>query len=332
MNYIHIIGAILLIITVIKLLFRAIARARTKSVISHAKSCIFNISSKSAGETFTPAQQKSEQSLKEFAHIVDLAFQSEKAAYIAKMQENPLEDNLHFLDFIYIAGTRYHDVVQANMQKTGNFLRVCREESNPHDCNAISLASSNGSKIGYIPRKFNSIPAALFDAGYPLTIKIISAHPSSEAPIIRAAIYIPTRHPSTPATPATFAISAAPDASATPDTSACRFRVDSGIIQSIIDDKKQELCPLHTQINAHFFIDLILIQLYNISCKLEGTLPLLESDFSLNRHLSLKCIPQNQQTAVQNLIHMQFNIFAVINQELSMDSAGIIIAELYANI
>ena len=63
-----------------------------------------------------------------------------------------------FLSFTDIAGTRYVDNqdVFKRLEKNDPLL-LEREADNEYDSNAIKVLTTNGEKLGYIPKKDNSI-------------------------------------------------------------------------------------------------------------------------------------------------------------------------------
>ena len=71
-----------------------------------------------------------------------------------------------FLSFTDIAGTRYVDNqdVFKRLEKNDPLL-LEREADNEYDSNAIKVLTTNGEKLGYIPKKDNSIFTRLMDAG-----------------------------------------------------------------------------------------------------------------------------------------------------------------------
>jgi hypothetical protein len=75
-----------------------------------------------------------------------------------------------FLFETYIAGYRYYDGEKIeNTLYSGKALLLKREPENRYDDMAIEVYTPEGVKLGYIPRKYNQIPANLIDQG--VTIK-----------------------------------------------------------------------------------------------------------------------------------------------------------------
>ncbi len=62
---------------------------------------------------------------------------------------------------------------------SGNRLDLVRESDNPHDEKAIAVHSPEGTKLGYIPRYLNEIPAAHLDRGKKLHALISHVEPGA---------------------------------------------------------------------------------------------------------------------------------------------------------
>ncbi len=58
--------------------------------------------------------------------------------------------------------------------QSGQKLKLLREPNNPHDSKAIAVFTSNGHKLGYVPRTHNPLPADLMDNGHKLTASLLS--------------------------------------------------------------------------------------------------------------------------------------------------------------
>ncbi len=64
------------------------------------------------------------------------------------------------------AGFQYHkgpDIIK--WLEPGTRLQLLREADNIHDNLAVAIYTSNGKKLGYIPRTINEVPAAHLDNG-----------------------------------------------------------------------------------------------------------------------------------------------------------------------
>ena len=77
----------------------------------------------------------------------------------------PLMNEL-FLSFTDIAGTRYvnNQDVFKRLEKNDPLL-LEREADNKYDSNAIKVLTTDGEKLGYIPKRDNCIFSRLMDAG-----------------------------------------------------------------------------------------------------------------------------------------------------------------------
>ncbi|MDQ7040264.1 MAG: HIRAN domain-containing protein [Rhodothermus sp.] len=72
-----------------------------------------------------------------------------------------------------VAGFRYYEGPQVQHRlHAGQPLVLCRELTNPYDDRAIALYTTDGAKLGYIPRADNSVLAALLDQGASLQATI----------------------------------------------------------------------------------------------------------------------------------------------------------------
>ena len=73
----------------------------------------------------------------------------------------------------FIAGFQFHQGRAALPALVpGLPLVLHREPANPHDPLAIAVHTTAGSKLGYIPRRLNEIPATLMDSGHHLAAVI----------------------------------------------------------------------------------------------------------------------------------------------------------------
>ena len=87
-----------------------------------------------------------------------------------------------FLSFTDIAGTRYVDNqdVFKGLEKNDPLL-LERESDNKYDSNAIKILTADGEKLGYIPKKDNSIFTRLMDAGKILHARVYSCYEADYA-------------------------------------------------------------------------------------------------------------------------------------------------------
>lgn len=77
---------------------------------------------------------------------------------------------------IHIAGFQFHEGMRADvfsMLKRGDELLLRREPDNPYDPSAIAMVTHTGSKLGYLPRRVNGIPAAILDQGVTTRAEIV---------------------------------------------------------------------------------------------------------------------------------------------------------------
>ena len=78
-------------------------------------------------------------------------------------EEGPLLDVLALRGFSYIQGGEHLALWE------GEELILKREPDNPFDPKAVAVLRENGQRIGYLPREYNAIPAALLEEGILLT-------------------------------------------------------------------------------------------------------------------------------------------------------------------
>ena len=93
----------------------------------------------------------------------------------------PLTNEI-FLSFTDIAGTRYcnNQDVFKGLEKNDPLL-LEREADNKYDSNAIKVLTADGEKLGYIPKKDNSIFTRLMDAGKILHARVYSCYEADYA-------------------------------------------------------------------------------------------------------------------------------------------------------
>lgn len=82
-----------------------------------------------------------------------------------------------FLSFTDIAGTRYvnNQDVFKRLEKNDPLL-LEREADNKYDSNAIKVLTTDGEKLGYIPKRDNCIFSRLMDAGKILHARVYSCY------------------------------------------------------------------------------------------------------------------------------------------------------------
>ena len=97
-----------------------------------------------------------------------LAVGSTKRAEGPVLQESP------------VAGFQFHrgEAVWLRLRK-GASLRMVREPRNPYDPKAVALYFG-ADKIGYVPRRENTVVARLLDQGVPLRARVIRVRSSPD--------------------------------------------------------------------------------------------------------------------------------------------------------
>lgn len=78
---------------------------------------------------------------------------------------------------VHIAGFQYHEGMRPevfSMLGKGDELVLRREPDNPYDPSAIAMVTRTGSKLGYLPRRTNGIPAAILDQGVTTRAEIVA--------------------------------------------------------------------------------------------------------------------------------------------------------------
>lgn len=79
-----------------------------------------------------------------------------------------------FLDDVSVAGTMHVDDITAKCEKVkvGDELALKREPYNQYDERAIRVETTEGVKLGYVPRRRNPVYSHLMDAGKLLVAKL----------------------------------------------------------------------------------------------------------------------------------------------------------------
>lgn len=74
----------------------------------------------------------------------------------------------------YIAGIMFVDDIEDKLGAVsyGTNLELRRDPSNPYDRNAIEVLNGDGDRIGFLPRKINTIAAGLMDSGKHLYCRV----------------------------------------------------------------------------------------------------------------------------------------------------------------
>jgi hypothetical protein len=89
-----------------------------------------------------------------------------------------------------IAGTGHHcdDTTCSHLAKQPVLVLV-REPDNPHDANAIAVHLDNR-RVGYIPRRYNTVLARLLDAGKCLRARVEEVTNSEAAPWVEVQVVV----------------------------------------------------------------------------------------------------------------------------------------------
>ena len=92
---------------------------------------------------------------------------------------------------MHVAGTDYNEAEEAvGKMSRGQRFALRREPQNVHDELAIEVLTPEGHKLGYIPRRYNEIPARLMDAGKRLFVQMESLAKRGESLEIRISLYM----------------------------------------------------------------------------------------------------------------------------------------------
>ncbi len=75
-----------------------------------------------------------------------------------------------------IAGLAYYAYPRLTARlAAGAAVILQREPANPHDAKAIAVLTTDGAKLGYVPRTSNAPLTGLMDAGYELRAEIVES-------------------------------------------------------------------------------------------------------------------------------------------------------------
>ena len=92
---------------------------------------------------------------------------------------------------MHVAGTNFYEAEEvAEKLSPGQRFGLRREPENVHDEFAIEVLTTEGHKLGYIPRQYNEIPARLMDAGKRLFVQMESLRKRGEWLEIRLSLYM----------------------------------------------------------------------------------------------------------------------------------------------
>ena len=105
---------------------------------------------------------------------VELVEQLLQKSVTGKAVRIPFEQDI-MLARMHVAGTDYYEAEAATGKMSqGQRFALRREPQNVHDELAIEVFAPEGHKLGYIPRRYNEIPARLMDAGKRLFVRMES--------------------------------------------------------------------------------------------------------------------------------------------------------------
>ena len=92
---------------------------------------------------------------------------------------------------MHVAGTDYYEAEEvAERLSSGQRFSLRREPENVYDKFAIEVLTTEGHKLGYIPRQYNEIPARLMDAGKRLFVQMESIKKRGQWLEIRLSLYM----------------------------------------------------------------------------------------------------------------------------------------------
>ena len=92
---------------------------------------------------------------------------------------------------MHVAGTYYYEAEgAAGKMSRGQRFALRRERQNVHDAFAIEVFAPEEHKLGYIPRRYNEIPARLMDVGKRLFVQTESLAKRGEWREIRISLYM----------------------------------------------------------------------------------------------------------------------------------------------
>lgn len=94
----------------------------------------------------------------------------------------------------YVVGFQFYDgTALIDGLHVGDSLCLRREPDNPYDDMAIAIHARNGSKLGYVSRYHNVVPAGMLDHGLTLEATITKINPALSPPQrrIKFAVYHP---------------------------------------------------------------------------------------------------------------------------------------------
>lgn len=81
-----------------------------------------------------------------------------------------------------VAGMVYHAGMDPHVMRgirAGSALELRREPDNPHDADAIAIHTPGGPRIGYVPRRDNTVITRLMDQNVPLSVQVTRYDPKA---------------------------------------------------------------------------------------------------------------------------------------------------------
>jgi len=97
-----------------------------------------------------------------------------------------------FVGSVYLTGTQFvHNITELYSELSiGNHVKIVREKENPHDKNAIKVATLKNEKLGYVPAKHNLLPSQMIDSGSTLIGEVKKLVWSKKGVNIKIMMYI----------------------------------------------------------------------------------------------------------------------------------------------
>ena len=121
---------------------------------------------------------------------IELVEQLLQKSVTGKAVRIPFERDI-MLARMHVAGTDYYEAEEAaGKMSRGQRFALRRESQNVHDELAIEVLAPEGRKLGYIPRRYNEIPARLMDAGKRLFVQVESLAKRGKWLEIRISLYM----------------------------------------------------------------------------------------------------------------------------------------------
>ncbi len=237
-------------------------------------------------------------------------------------QPGPLLDAAPVKGFHYVEGA---DAILPLLRE-GETLILRREPENIHDCNAVRVFRQDGQPIGYLPMASNSIPAALLDQGIPLLARLGLGQPGQRR-WLEVRLYWPggraAGEPWKERLKTPWAMEPA------------KTRAGAQGVRLLAAERLQQLCRRRPRRFGGLFLDLVLLEeewAKEQPVCLEKSLPLLDSQGRQSGRLPLSALPPHRRQMVGCMLAQGQRLFACLEEEVSLPSAGLHCAALYWNI